>query len=163
MSLNINAQGFSQARLPMNLSERSMLAGSGGIKEASKSASAATSVQAPVAKSMPRFRTLTPPAAAPAPKPTLVAAARNPYQARSARSGDDFAIVAENTPAELSVVSVDSNTSSINAANPMTNPMADRIKDIQSMATKLGYVELSEGAITKAIQNRSSLLANYVV
>ena len=155
MSLNISSQGFSQARLPMNLSERSLLSGSG----ATKTSSLPAPLQAPAAKPTPRFRTLTQPAAAPAPKPTSAAATRNPYQARSARSGDDFAIVAENTTADLSVLSVSSNASSSNAANPM----ADRIKDIQSMATKLGYVELSEGAITKAIQNRSSLLANYVV
>jgi hypothetical protein len=161
MSLNISPQGFSQTRLPMNLSERSMLANS-GVSGAPKSASPSAPVQAPAVKPMPRFRTLTPPAATASPStPTSVAAARNPYQARPARpSNDDFVITADSTPddgAERMVASTSLGT--LVAANPL----ADRIKDIQSMATKLGYVELSEGAITKAIQNRSSLLANYVV
>jgi len=153
MSLNIHSQGFSQARLPMNLSERSLLSGSG----ATKASSLPAPLQALAAKPAPRFRTLTQPAAAPAPKPTSVAVTRNPYQARSARSSEDFAIVADSTPDVGPLL-----PAHVNAVSS-PHPMADRIKDIQNMATKLGYVELSEGAITKAIQNRSSLLANYVV
>ncbi|MDH4379809.1 MAG: hypothetical protein QE263_07890 [Vampirovibrionales bacterium] len=159
MSLHINPQGFNQTRFPMNLSERSMLANS-GVNGATKSASASAPVQAPATKPMPRFRTLTPPTA-PAPKPISVAAARNPYQTRSARSSnDDFVITADSTPADGTKQMPVSSSIGTSAA---ASPMADRIKDIQNMATQLGYVELSEGAITKAIQNRSSLLANYVV
>ncbi len=159
MSLNVNASGFNQTRLPMNLSERSML----GASKAASSPAFAPQLAAPTTTTKPtqRFRTLTSPSPTPVQtKAAPTAPTRNPYQASAQRASyDDFAIVADSTPGDASVLSVASPTSALNAPNPL----ADRIKDIQHMATQLGYVELSEGAITKAIQNRSSLLANYVV
>jgi hypothetical protein len=87
---------------------------------------------------------------------------RNPYQAKMARANnDEFVITADTTFAGDPDLTAPS--SSVGSTSSMVSPLAEKIKDIQSMASKLGYVELSEGAITKAIQNRSSLLANYVV
>jgi hypothetical protein len=83
---------------------------------------------------------------------------RNPYQARATNTQHEaFAIVADSTPDEGVFMPAHA------AVATLPHPMAERIRDIQKMASQLGYVELSEGAITKAIQNRSSLLANYVV